>query len=251
MNFNRGNKLMRQKWTNGMAAPAFGLLIALAGLTMTIAPCMADDTTVLKDKTDRQSYSIGVELVRNHRLLKMDINNDLVIKGMRDAEAGGKLLLSDSDIASTMIEYRGEMVAKQRGARTVAGLDNKKKGDEFLAANKTKEGVVTLPSGLQYRVLKTGSGRAATDEDTVECNWKGTFINGTEFENTYKTGKPLVFKANHYGIVKGIRDALKLMPAGSKWELFVPPVLAYGHQGAGRIGPNETLIYELDFIAIK
>jgi FKBP-type peptidyl-prolyl cis-trans isomerase FklB len=129
-------------------------------------------------------------------------------------------------------------------------VESKKEGDAFLAENKQKEGVVTLPSGLQYKIIKAGEGKKPKQEDTVVCHYRGTLINGTEFDGTHGPGEPATFKVT--GVVPGWREALKLMPVGSKWQLFIPPVLAYGERGAGAtIGPNATLIYEVELLAIK
>ena len=140
----------------------------------------------------------------------------------------------------------------RNGRRLVKAVaeENKKIGDAFLEENKKKEGVVALPSGLQYKILKAGDGRKPTDADMIECNYRGVLINGTEFDSSYRTGKPATLKV--MGLIPGWTEALKLMPVGSKWQLFIPPQLAYGERGAGRyIGPNATLIFELELIAVK
>ena len=127
---------------------------------------------------------------------------------------------------------------------------NKKEGDAFLAANKTKDGVVTLPSGLQYKILTQGTGPKPTPTDSVVCNYKGTLLNGTEFDSSYKRGQPATFPVG--GVIKGWTEALQLMPVGSKWQLFVPSDLAYGQRGpGGGIGPNSTLVFEVELISIK
>ena len=235
-----------------------GLLITLAAFTIMLASAAADDmkgtggTPELVTKKDRISYGLGAEMVKNNKRMGADIDLDLLIRGMRDAASGGKLLMSDADIKSALIEYRSDVLAKQRGQKIGAGLDNREEGEKFLAANKTKDGVATLPSGLQYKILKAGDGKKPTDENTVTCNLRGTLINGTEFEDTYKTGKPLTFKVDDFHIIKGIRDAVKLMPVGSKWQIFIPSQLAYMVYGRPPvIGPNATLIFELELIAIK
>ncbi|MFI5294019.1 MAG: FKBP-type peptidyl-prolyl cis-trans isomerase [Thermodesulfovibrionales bacterium] len=246
---------MRRRWMKGLVALIVWLLAAQVGFTEEVAPVPPDKagggTPVLTTKKEWNSYSLGVETVKNYKRLGMDIDLDLVIRGMKDADAGRKLLMSAEDIADTMIEFRGEMVAKQRGGRMVAGLDNKKEGQEFLASNKTKEGVVTLPSGLQYKILKAGEGKKPTAEDTVEVYYRGTLINGTEFENNFDTGQPATIKVSDYRVIAGLREAFKLMPVGSKWQLFIPSRLAYVGGGRGIIGPYATLIYEVELLAIK
>jgi UDP-GlcNAc:undecaprenyl-phosphate/decaprenyl-phosphate GlcNAc-1-phosphate transferase len=241
-----------------VAALSAGLLLALAGFTITVAPSLADDTKgaggtpALTTQKDRFSYSLGVETVKNYKRLRMDIDLDLLIRGMKEADAGGKLRMSDADIKSALIEYRGQVLAKQRGEKVIAGQDNKEEGEKFLATNKIKEGVITLPSGLQYKILKAGDGKKPTDDDTVQCNLRGTLINGTEFQDTYAASQPITFKVNDFHIIKGVRDAVKLMPVGSKWQIFIPPQLAYMVYGrAPVIGPYATLIFELELLAIK
>jgi FKBP-type peptidyl-prolyl cis-trans isomerase FklB len=149
------------------------------------------------------------------------------------------------------MQLQKEMQEKQQAKAAAEGDANKKEGDAFLAANKTKEGVVTLPSGLQYKILKEGNGPRPTASDSVVCNYKGTLINGTEFDSSYKRGEPATFPVT--GVIKGWTEALQLMPVGSKWQLFIPPDLAYGPRGTpgGPIGPNATLIFEVELISIK
>ena len=159
--------------------------------------------------------------------------------------------MTEESLRKTMVTYQTELRQKQARARQAALVNNKKAGDAFLAQNKTKEGVVTLPSGLQYKVLKAGTGRKPADADTVECHYRGTFINGTEFDSTYG-GQPAAFKVQEGGGIPGWREALKLMPVGSKWQLFLPAELAFGERGTSRgIEPNATLIFELELIAVK
>jgi FKBP-type peptidyl-prolyl cis-trans isomerase FklB len=149
-----------------------------------------------------------------------------------------------------MRTFQTELRDKQQAKRKAEGDENLKAGEVFLAENRKKEGVVTLPNGLQYKILKAGGGRKPTEADTVEVNYRGTLIDGTEFDSSYKRGKPVTFKVT--GVIKGWTEALKLMPVGSKWQLFIPPQLAYGERGAGQaIGPNATLIFEIELLAIK
>jgi FKBP-type peptidyl-prolyl cis-trans isomerase FklB len=138
---------------------------------------------------------------------------------------------------------------KQGEKMQVQGTANKKAGDAYLAANKTKAGVVTLPSGLQYKILTAGTGPKPTTSDTVVCNYKGTFLNGTEFDSSYKRGQPAKFPVS--GVIKGWTEALQLMPVGSKWQLVIPSELAYGASGPAEIGPNSTLVFEVELISIE
>jgi FKBP-type peptidyl-prolyl cis-trans isomerase len=210
-------------------------------------PASADQDPVLRTQRDRQSYAMGVEAGTNLKRLGIDFDLDIVIRGMKDAMAGGKLLLTEKDLKTSLHVIASELMAKKDTARRMAGQENKKKGEAFLAENKAQADVVTLPSGLQYKVLQTGDGRKPTEADTVEFRYRGTHIDGTEIENsaeragTFKVAK----------VIPGWREALKLMSVGSKWQLFIPSQLAYGQRGSGRIGPYETIIYEIELVDVK
>jgi len=213
-------------------------------------PANAVEHSILTTQKDKVSYAMGVDIARNFKRMQVDFDADLLVKGLKDELSGAKLTMSDIEIRAIMASFQSELRRKQVLASRVAGLDNKQAGDAFLAENKTKEGVVALASGLQYRILKTGSGKIPTDADTVEVNYRGHLIDGTEFDRSDVNGPPSTFKVS--GVIAGWMQALKLMPVGSKWELFVPPSLAYGPRGAGRdIGPNSTLIFELELVSIK
>ena len=166
----------------------------------------------------------------------------LVARGLKDGLAGGKTLLTDQEAQAAMDEVRNDLVKKQQAA-------GKKEGDDFLSANKGKEGVVTLPSGLQYKILKAGTGPKPTASDTVLCHYRGTLVNGTEFDSSYKRNQPL--KISVSGVIKGWTEALQLMPVGSKWQLFIPSDLAYGEAGQQGIPPNSTLIFEVELVSIE
>jgi FKBP-type peptidyl-prolyl cis-trans isomerase FklB len=159
-------------------------------------------------------------------------------------------LLTEEEARAAIMHLQAQLRQKQIEAMKLAGEKNQKAGEAFLAENKKKEGVVTLPSGLQYKILKAGEGKKPTAEDTVVCNYRGTLIDGTEFDSSYKRGEPATFPVR--GVIKGWTEALQLMPVGSKWQLFIPPTLAYGERGAGaQIGPDATLIFEVELISIK
>ena len=167
-----------------------------------------------------------------------------------NALAGGKLLLTDDEIKATLTKLQTELRARQEVSMQKAGDINKKAGDDFLAQNKTKEGVVALPDGLQYKILKQGNGPKPAATDSVVCNYRGTLLDGTEFDSSYKRGQPATFPVN--GVIKGWTEAVQLMPVGSKWQLFIPADLAYGNRGAGAdIGPNATLIFEVELLSIQ
>jgi FKBP-type peptidyl-prolyl cis-trans isomerase FklB len=160
------------------------------------------------------------------------------------------MLLTEDEARATLTQLRTEVRSKQQEKMKVAGEMSKKEGVAFLAANKTKEGVVILPSGLQYKILTAGTGPKPTASDTVVCNYRGTLISGTEFDSSYKRGQPASFPVN--GVIKGWTEALQLMPVGSKWQLFVPAELGYGDRGTGAdIGPGATLIFEVELLSIQ
>jgi FKBP-type peptidyl-prolyl cis-trans isomerase FklB len=204
----------------------------------------------LKTDKDKVSYAIGVNIGKSMRKDTVDVDPAIFSRGMKDAMAGGKLLLTDDEIKTTLTKLQTDLRARQEVAMQKAGEINKKAGDDFLAQNKTKEGVVALPDGLQYKILKEGNGPKPAATDSVVCNYRGTLIDGTEFDSSYKRGQPATFPVN--GVIKGWTEAVQLMPVGSKWQLFVPTDLAYGNRGAGPdIGPNATLIFEVELLSIQ
>jgi FKBP-type peptidyl-prolyl cis-trans isomerase FklB len=207
--------------------------------------------TALTTTKQKASYAIGMNWGTGLHRQGIDVDNAALIQGMKDALAGGKTLLTEDEARSALMQLQKEMQEKQQAKAAQEGEANKKEGDAFLAANKTKEGVVTLPSGLQYKILTPGTGPKPTASDSVVCNYKGTLINGSEFDSSYKRGEPATFPVT--GVIKGWTEALQLMPVGSKWQLFIPPDLAYGPRGTpgGPIGPNATLIFEVELISIK
>jgi FKBP-type peptidyl-prolyl cis-trans isomerase len=169
---------------------------------------------------------------------------------LRDAFANGKTLLTEDEVRTILTQLQADMRKKQQEVAQVAAENNKKQGVAFLEANKTKEGVVTLPSGLQYKILQEGTGAKPTVTDSVVCNYRGTLLDNTEFDSSYKRGQPITIPVT--GVIKGWTEALQLMPVGSKWQLFVPSDLAYGERGAGGpIGPNATLIFEIELVGIQ
>jgi FKBP-type peptidyl-prolyl cis-trans isomerase len=178
------------------------------------------------------------------------VDPNILARGLKDALAGGKTQLTEEQAKATLMEVQTEMRKKQQEQMQQAGEANKKDGEAFLAANKSKDGVVTLPSGLQYKILTQGTGPKPAASDSVVCNYRGTLIDGTEFDSSYKRGEPATFPVS--GVIKGWTEALQLMPVGSKWQLFVPSDLAYGDRAPGpEIGPGSTLIFEVELLSIQ
>jgi FKBP-type peptidyl-prolyl cis-trans isomerase len=205
----------------------------------------------LKTQKDKVSYAIGLNIGRSMHKDSVDVDPSIVLRGMKDGLAGTKPLLTDEDAKKAMTELQADLRKKQEEKMLVQGESNKKAGETFLADNKTKEGVVALPSGLQYKILKEGTGPKPAATDTVVCNYKGTLLDNTEFDSSYKRGQPATFPVS--GVIKGWTEALQLMPVGSKWQLFIPPDLAYGARGGpgGGIGPNATLVFEVELMSIQ
>lgn len=232
------NAEMIRKW--------IGVLVVL----LLCGQASAGEAPALKTQKEIVSYGIGVDMSKNFKKQGIEVDLDLLVKGFKDDLSGKKLLVDEKDLRKSMRDYQAELRQRLMQAYRVAALENKKKGDVFLDENKKKEGVVALPSGLQYKVLKAGDGRKPTDADTVEVHYRGTLIDGTEFDGT-DAGQPAAFKVKG-GVIPGMTEALKLMATGSKWQLFIPPQLAYGERGTGRdIGPNETIVFEVELIAVK
>jgi FKBP-type peptidyl-prolyl cis-trans isomerase FklB len=205
---------------------------------------------VLKTQKDKLSYAIGLEMGQGVKDQGFDVDPELLARGVKDAIAGGKNLLTDEEFHAIIADVQETMKQKQMQAMEEEAENNKKLGEAFLAENTKKDGVVTLPSGLQYKIITAGQGKKPTENDTVLCNYKGTFIDGTEFDSSTQAGKPVAFDLK--SILPGFKEALLLMPVGSKWQLFIPSDLAYGDHGAGNvIGPNSTLVFEVELVSIQ
>ncbi|MGO9649709.1 MAG: FKBP-type peptidyl-prolyl cis-trans isomerase [Terriglobales bacterium] len=203
----------------------------------------------LTTQKDKFSYALGMNLGVNFKKQSVPVDPNLVARGLKDSLAGGKTLLTEDEARAVMTEVQNQFRKQQQEKAQQLGEANKKEGAAFLAANKTKDGVVTLPSGLQYKILKAGTGPKPAATDTVTVNYRGTLINGAEFDSSYKHGQPATFTVG--GVIKGWTEALQLMPSGSKWQLFIPADLAYRERGAGAdIAPNATLIFEVELMSI-
>jgi len=198
---------------------------------------------------DKRSYGMGLDMGKKFKTEEIKLNPDQFYKGLKDGLAGAGLL-TDTDIQELIIDFNKEMRDKQNALRAAAAEKNKKIGEKFLEENKKKSGVITLPSGLQYKIIKEGNGPIPQKTDTVITNYRGTLIDGREFDSSFKRGKPATFEVGK--VIAGWTEALQLMKTGSVWQLFIPSQLAYGERGSGQnIGPNETLIFEIELIGIN
>jgi len=204
---------------------------------------------MLQTKKDRASYALGMNFGSGLKAQSSELDSAMVLRGLKDVLAGKTLLTQDQERAA-LAELQADMQKQTEAKMQQLGEANQKEGESFLAANKTKAGVVTLASGLQYKILKEGTGPKPSASDTVVCNYRGTLVNGKEFDSSYRHGQPASFPVG--GVIRGWTEALQLMPVGSKWELFLPSDLAYGQRGAGPdIGPNATLIFEVELLSIQ
>jgi FKBP-type peptidyl-prolyl cis-trans isomerase FklB len=236
------------KKLKGVEMRLFLTVMLFVGLTAGYV--FAGEQIEIKNQKDKLSYSLGVDIGEMFKNQSIDVNSDLFVRGLKDVLSGNKLLLADQEIKETMDSFQKERVAKHKELNKEASETNKKAGDAFLAENKQKPGVVTMPSGLQYIVIKKGTGRVPKITDTVVTNYRGTLVDGTEFDSSYKRGQPATFPVK--SVIPGWTEALQLMKEGAKWQLFLPAELAYGERGAGNIiGPNSTLIFDIELISVK
>ncbi len=225
------------------------LLVIALSIVFLAGAVSAEENVALKDQKDKINYSIGMDIGNTLKILSVDVNFDILVQGIRDVLSGNKTLLTAQESRDIIIAFQKEMAAKQMERMKELGEKNKKEGETFLAENKIKEGVITQPSGLQYKVIKEGTGEMPKLTDRVTVHSIGTLIDGTEFDNSYHRGQPATFKVN--SVFSGWSEALQMMKAGSKWRLFVPPHLAFGERGSGReIGPNATLIFDMELLSI-
>ena len=204
----------------------------------------------LKDLRQKASYGYGYSMGRNLKAQSVDIDPELFAKGLADAMGGGPGAMKDEEIQASLQAFARQLQAKQAGMASKAAATNKIEGERFLAANKNNPGVTTLPSGLQYKVLKQGTGPKPKSNDTVTVHYEGKLIDGTIFDSSLKRGSPASFPVN--GVIAGWTEALQLMPVGSTWQLFIPSHLAYGEnpRPGGPIGPNAVLTFEVQLLKI-
>jgi len=224
--------------------------IAILGIVLLACQTYAEESGSLKSQKDKISYIIGLEVGGNLKKQSIEVDADIFTKGLKAGLAGSKPLMSEQEMNETKTAFSQEMMKKHEEEMKKAAEKNKKAEEAFFAENNKKEGVITLPSGLQYKVISEGTGKTPTVSDTVTVNYRGTLIDGTEFDSSYKRGQPATFAVK--GVIPGWTEALQLMKEGAKWQLFIPSKLAYGEKGAGNtIGPNSALIFDVELISVK
>jgi FKBP-type peptidyl-prolyl cis-trans isomerase FklB len=224
-------------------------IIIILCIALAASPAMAGEKKELKNQMDKVSYAIGLDMGNNLKKNEIEVDPDILARAIKDVFSGSKPLMTDQEARETLMAFQKDLRAKQLERNKVIGEKNKKEGDAFLAKNKKENGVETLPSGLQYKVITEGKGKAPKASDTVTVNYSGTLINGTEFDSSYKRGQPATFPVS--GVIKGWTEALQLMKEGSKWHLVIPADLAYGEQGRPGIPPNSVLIFDVELLSIK
>jgi FKBP-type peptidyl-prolyl cis-trans isomerase FklB len=225
---------------------------AVLGVAMSVVNAANEPVPVtsLSTDTDKLSYSIGADLGKNFKTQGIEVNPTALAKGMQDSMGNGAMMLTEQQMKDVMSNFQKELMSKRTAEFNKKADENKVKGEAFMAENKSKPGVVALPSGLQYKVVTAGTGPKPAKTDTVTVEYTGTLLNGTVFDSTDKAGKPATFQVSQ--VIPGWTEALQLMPSGSTWEVFVPANLAYGPRSmGGPIGPNETLVFKIHLISVK
>ena len=210
---------------------------------------MADGTNLLGTEKARVSYAIGMMLAHNWQQQGLEVDADIAARAVKDIQTTNATLLTQEEMQQTLTSFQKEFAVKQQQRRVEQGLKNKAEGEAFLAANKSKPGVQSLPDGLQYIVITNGTGATPAATDTVTVNYRGTLLDGTEFDSSYKRGQPAQFMVG--GVIPGWTEALQKMTIGSKWKLFIPSELAYGERGNRNIAPNSTLVFEVELLDAK
>jgi FKBP-type peptidyl-prolyl cis-trans isomerase FklB len=226
------------------------VLSVFAVLVILLTALHAEGGMDLKTDKDKLSYALGMDIGSSLKSQSIDIDADTFAKGVKDVVEGNQSLLTNEEFQAVMKKFQQDMMARQADQMKVVAEKNKAEGAAFLAENRKKEGVVTTDSGLQYIVLEEGSGDSPNATDTVSVHYKGTLINGTEFDSSYKRNQPASFPVN--GVIPGWTEALQMMKPGAKWKIFLPSEIAYGERGAGQqIGPNSTLIFEVELLSVQ
>jgi FKBP-type peptidyl-prolyl cis-trans isomerase len=226
------------------------VLMAVLSCGLAFGLCHAAEEPTLADESEQLSYSVGYRVGEDLKKQGIDIEPDPFFRGVQDALKGAEPLLSQQEMRQIQMKIQRRVAAAQGDQRKAAAEKNSMEGKAFLDRNKQKEGVKTLPSGLQYAIIEEGEGNPPQATDTVTVHYRGTLIDGTEFDSSYSRGQPATFPLNR--VIKGWTEGLQLMKPGAKHRLFIPPDLAYGQRGAGaKIGPNSTLIFEVELISVR
>lgn len=228
-----------------------GGMAVVFGMVMVANTVLASETSELKTPKEKASYAIGMEMGNSLKKNGVEVNPELLTKAIKDVLTGQKTQLTDQEAGSILTDLQKEMQGKRQEKMKALGEKNKIEGEAFLAENTKKEGIKTLPSGLQYKVITEGKGKSPKATDTATVQYTGRLVDGTEFDSSYKRGEAATFAIN--GVIKGWTEALQLMKEGSKWQLFLPSSLAYGEAGTtgGPIGPNAALIFDVELVSIQ
>ena len=224
-------------------------LVIILCIAMAASPAMAGEKKELKTQKDKVSYAIGLDIGNSLKKNELEVDPDVLTGAIKDVLSNSKPQMTDQEAKETLMALQKDRQAKQQERNKSLGEKNKKEGDAYLARNKKQDGVKTLKSGLQYKVITEGKGKSPKASDTVTVNYAGTLIDGVEFDSSYKRGQPATFPVG--GVIKGWTEALQLMKEGSKWQLVIPADLAYGEQGRPGIPPNAVLIFEVELVSIK
>jgi FKBP-type peptidyl-prolyl cis-trans isomerase len=243
-----GEYYMKSKSTNSFGSRILPILAV--SLALLLSFCTTEEKIELKDDKAKESYSVGYQFGQNLKKMEADLDAKILSAAIQDALSGKESRLSDEEMRAAVASLQQRTVAAMQASMKEQAQKNLAEGEKFLAENKTKEGVKTTDSGLQYKVLKEGEGSSPKVGDTVTVHYRGTFVDGTEFDSSYQRGEPATFPLT--GVIPGWTEALQLMKKGSKWELYIPADLAYGERGAGnRIPPNSTLIFEVELLSME
>lgn len=226
-----------------------GRMLTVLGMMLLASTALAAEKSELTTQLDKESYAIGMDIAISLKRNNVETDPDVLARAIKDVISGQTTQLTDEEAKKLLSDMQKEMVAKKQQQSKALAEKNKDEGAAFLTENSKKEGVKTLPSGLQYKVITEGKGKTPTMTDTVTVEYTGRLIDGTEFDSSHKRGQAATFALD--GVIKGWTEALQLMNEGSKWEIFIPAELAYGDKGGGPIGPNATLIFEVELISVQ
>ena len=216
--------------------------------TDSAAETVKEKSVSLESEMDKVSYTIGAQIGQNFKRQGVEVNTELLMRGIKDGLAGNELAIKEDEMRTLMMSFQQRMMAQQQERQKTEGAKNLAEGTAFLEANKSKKGVTALASGLQYKVIKEGTGKTPALSDKVKTHYRGRLIDGTEFDSSYKRNQPAEFPVT--GVIKGWTEALQLMKEGAKWELYIPANLAYGERGRPGIPPNATLIFEIELLEV-